>query len=139
MTSYPLTRDRLFKRFSYIAYNHFILLALNSLVPVLIYLFGYHMVAPQADVMTNPIIISIETNDRYAIHTASRPEQLFTLAGVRSYCLEQIQNKHPKHVSVWLKSNPTITYGKVLNLIKWLNTKGITKVSLVTEDGTQLE
>lgn len=77
-----------------------------------------------------PIIITIN-QEGYRLNTDIQPEQLMSLDTIKEALNKQFKIMDPKRTSICIKSDATIPYGKVIEVIDWLESLGAQHVGLL--------
>jgi biopolymer transport protein ExbD len=79
-----------------------------------------------------PIIITIDHKGGYHLNTEIESAQSMSLDVIKDVLNKQFRIMNPKQTSICIQSDSTITYGKVMELIDWLQKLGAQHVGLLT-------
>jgi biopolymer transport protein ExbD len=79
-----------------------------------------------------PMIITIDQKGGYHLNTEIHSEQSMSLDAIKDVLNKQFKIIDPKQTSICIQSDSTIAYGKVIEVIDWLQELGAQHVGLLT-------
>ena len=82
--------------------------------------------------ISSPIVITISPTHEYQLNTEMDTQKFMTLEAIKESLIKQFKLMDPKQTSICIKSAPTISYGKVIEMIDWLEAQGAQHIGLLT-------
>jgi biopolymer transport protein ExbD len=137
MKTYLQTKQRSHVELNTSIYAHFILVLTTLLLVTTVPLFkqptALHDLATLKTHKSNiaPVIISIYPKGEYRLNTAMEAEQSFSLATMKERLKKQFNVIDPKQTSICIKSNSTVTYGQIMEVIEYLQSLGAQHIGLI--------
>jgi len=119
-------------------YTNLILILMSILLMMMVPLFRQPIPLHElAQIKTHtmvitPIVITINKTGEYQLNTEIEKEQSMTLDTIKKSLNKQFKLMDPTQTSICIKSDPNIPYGKIIEIVDWLQNQGAQHIGLLT-------